>query len=84
MGRDDNVDTIRIAVEKQPLEIGADINVYTVGSTSGGLLDGGAGVVVNRRNPTSLKDVKTIRRRGRFSCSYEEEKRTLEEAVHWL
>ena len=36
-------------------------------------------------NPTSPRLVKTIRRRGaRFTCSYEEEKRALEEAVHWL
>ena len=34
-GRDDNVDTIRIAAEKRAIEIGADFNVYTDGSTSG-------------------------------------------------
>ena len=27
-GRDDNVDTIRIAAEKRAIEIGADFNVY--------------------------------------------------------
>ena len=62
-----------------------DFNVYTDGLASGSLMDGGAGVVVNRRNPTSLKVVKTIRLRGaRFICAYEQEKRTLEEVVHWL
>ena len=41
--------------------------------------------MVTRGNPTSPRVVKTIRRRGaRFTCSYEEEKRALEEAVHWL
>ena len=41
--------------------------------------------MVTRGNPTSPKVVKTIRRRGaRFTCSYEKEKRALEEAVHWL
>ena len=84
-GRDDNVDTIRIAAEKRAIEIGADFNVYTDGSASGGLIDGGAGVVVTRGNPTSPRVVKTIRRRGaHLTCSYEEEKRALEEAVHWL
>ena len=69
-GRDDNVDTIRIAAEKRTTEIGADFNVYINGSASGGLLDGGAGVVVTRGNPTLPKVVKTIRRRGsRFTCS---------------
>ena len=81
-GRDD---IIKIAAEKRNIEIGADFNVYTDGSASDGLLDGGAGVVVTRGNLTSRKVVKTIRQRGApFSCSYEEEKRALEEAVHWL
>ena len=78
------MDTIRIVVEKWGIEIVA-FNVYTEGSASGGLLDRGAAVVVTREYPTSLKVVKTIRRRGaRFTCSYEEEKRALEEAVPWL
>ena len=48
-------------------------------------MDGVAGVVVTRGNPTSPKVVKTIRQRGaRFTSSYKEEKRALEEAVHWL
>ena len=64
MGRDDNVETIRIAAEKRAIEIGEDFNVYTDGSVSGGLMDGGKGVVVIRRNPTSHRVVKTIRRRG--------------------
>ena len=78
-GRDDNVDTIRIAAEKRAIETGADFNIYTDGSSSGGLMDGGAGVVVTRGNPTSSKVVKTIRWRGaRFTCSYDEEKRALQ------
>ena len=47
-GRDDNVDTFRIAAEKRAIEIGADFNVYTHGSASGGLMDGGTGVVVTQ------------------------------------
>ena len=47
------MNTIRIAAEKRAIEIGADFNIYTDGSASGGLLDGGAGVVVTRVNPTS-------------------------------
>ena len=42
-GRDDNVDSIRIAAEKRAIEIGADFNVYTEGSAYGDLLDGGTG-----------------------------------------
>ena len=47
-GRDDNMNTIRIAAEKRTIEIGADFNVYTDGLASGCLLDGIAGVVVTR------------------------------------
>ena len=49
-GRDDNVDTIRIAAEKRAIEIGGDFNVYTDGSASSDLMDGGAVVVVTRGN----------------------------------
>ena len=84
-GRDDTMDTIRIDAEKRVIEIVADFNVYTDGSASGGLLGGGGGVVITWGYPILPKIVKTIRRRGaRFTCSYEEEKRALEEAVHWL
>ena len=55
-GMDDNVDTIRIVAEKRAIEIGADFNVYTDGSASGGLMDGGAGVVVTRGNSTSTTE----------------------------
>ena len=54
LGRDDNVKTIKIAAEKRVIEIGAHFNVYT-----DGLQDGGAGVVVTRRNLTSPEVVKT-------------------------
>ena len=37
-------DTIKIAAKEQAIKIGADFNVYTEGSASGGILDGGAGV----------------------------------------
>ena len=79
------MDTIRLAAEKRAIEIGADFNVYTDGSASGGLMDGGAGVVVTRGNPTSPEFVKTMQRKGAcFTCSYEEEKRILEETVFRL
>ena len=61
---DDSVDTIRIAAEKRAIEIGANINVYTYGSASGGLLGRGVGVVVTRGYPTSPKVVMTIRWSG--------------------
>ena len=74
------MDTIKVVEEKRAIEIIAEFNVYT-----DRLLDEGTGVVITRVYPTSLKIVKTIRRRGAcFTCSYEEEKRALEELVHWL
>ena len=74
-GRDDNVDTIKIAAETRAIEIGADFNVYTTSSEFGGLLDGGAGIVVTRENPSSCEVVKTIRRKGaHLTCFYEKKK----------
>ena len=71
------MDTTKIASEKRA------ITVYTDGSPSSGLLDVAA--VVTRRNPIFPKVVKTIRGRGAcFTCSYEEEKGAVEEAVQWL
>ena len=49
------MDTIRVAAKKRDIEIGSEFNVY-----NGGLMDGGAGVMVTRGNPTSPKVVKTI------------------------
>ena len=64
------MDTIQVSAD----EIDADFNVYTDGSVSGGLLDGGEGVMDFRKDPTSLKVVKTIRlRSARFTLSYEGE-----------
>ena len=63
-GRDDNVDTIKITAEKWVTEIGVDFNVYTDGSASGVLLEGGTCVVVTRGNSTSPKVMKTIRRKA--------------------
>ena len=73
LGRDANEDKIRVAVEKRAVKIGADFNVYNDSSASGGLLNGGAGVVVTRENSTLPKNVKIIQWRGaRFTCSYED------------
>ena len=43
-----------------------------------------AGVVATRVNPTSSEVVKIWWTGTCFTCSYEEEKRALEKAVHWL
>ena len=59
------MDTIKIAAEKRVIEIGADFNVYSDGSTSGCLLGGGATVVVTNESLTSPEVVKTIRRTER-------------------
>ena len=43
---------IKIFAGKRVIEIGADFNVYTDGSASGGLLDGGAIVMITKVNLT--------------------------------
>ena len=56
------MDTIKPVAERRVIEISADFNAYTDGSTYGTY--GREGVVVTRRNPTSFDVVKTIWRGG--------------------
>ena len=81
---DDNVDTIRIAAEKLAIEIGADFNVYIDDSASGGLMDGGAGVMVTKETQLRLGLWRPYDGEVLASLVPMRKKRVLEEAVLWL
>ena len=63
----------------------ADIIIYTDGSCTGGIKDGGAAAVMTGGtflNPTRLE---VIEKKGRVhTCSYEEEKRAMLLGINWL
>ena len=64
-----------------------DINttIYTDGSCDAGVSDGGSAVIVTTgtaRNPIEIERI--LKKGGKFTCSYEEEKRAMIEAVKWM
>ena len=62
-----------------------DTVLYTDGSCKGGSEDGGSAVVITTgtaSNPVVLEVIK--KKGGRFTCSYEEEKRAFVEALKWM
>ena len=62
----------------------ADYVIYTNGSASGGIRNGGAAAVVTRGSPLQPDVVTTIKTKGRtFTSSYEEEAAAMESALSW-
>ena len=64
-----------------------DINttIYTDGSCDSGVSDGGSAVIITTgtaRNPVEIERI--MKKGGKFTCSYEEEKRAMIEAVKWM
>ena len=63
----------------------ADVTLYTDGSCSGGTEEGGAAVVITTgpaANPVVSDTLKS--RGGRYTCSYEEERRAMVMATEWI
>ena len=66
-------------------EVAAYVTVYTDGSASEGIFEGGSGVVVTRGDAEAPEVIHTIRRKGaRFTCSYEEELDGMLTAAIWI
>ena len=64
-----------------------DINttIYTDGSCTSGISDGGSAVIITTgtaRNPVEIERI--MKKGGKFTCSYEEEKRAMIDAVMWM
>ena len=64
-----------------------DINttIYTDGSCTSGISDGGPAVIITTgtaRNPVEIERI--MKKGGKFTCSYEEEKRAMIDAVMWM
>ena len=64
-----------------------DINttIYTDGSCTSGISDGGSAVIITTgtaRNPVEIERI--MKKGGKFTCSYKEEKRAMIDAVKWM
>ena len=81
----DEVPIKREASIKRIREVSADYTVYTDGSASEGIYDGGSGVVVTKGDAETPEVIHTIRRKGaRYTCSYEEEVDGMLTAAIWI
>ena len=59
--------------------------IYTDGSCKGGTEDGGAAAVITTGTAANPVVIETIKKKGsKFTCSYDEEKAALMEALKWM
>ena len=76
-----SIDHIRQKVEG----LNAEITIYTYGSCTGGVRDGGAAAVITNGLFDEPVRIETLEAKGSVhTCSYEEEKRTLLLGIKWL
>ena len=87
-GVDSRLDEIPIkkaAALKRIREVNAQITVYTDGSASGGIYEGGSAMIATRGDPEALEVIETRREKGAaFTCSYEEEVQAMITAARWI
>ena len=59
--------------------------IYTNGSCTGGIADGGAAAVVTTGTAANPVVIETVMKKGgKYTCSYEEEKSAVKEALKWM
>ncbi len=62
-----------------------DTTIYTDGSCSGGTAQGGSAAVITTGTAANPVVLETIRKKGGiFTCSYQEEKDAVQEALKWM
>jgi ribonuclease HI len=84
-GRNDSNEVIRRAALARIEEVSPDITVYTDGSASGGIRDGGSAAVITRGPGENPLPMHIIRSKGaEETSSYEEELQAMEDAVQWI
>ena len=81
----DEVEIKREAAIKRIREVDARLIIYTDGSATSGIFDGGSAVVVPSGDAETPAVIETIRRKGaKFTCSYEEEVDAMNAATDWI
>jgi len=84
-GRNDEAATKLAACLATIREANPDITIYTDGSATAGLTNGGAAAVITRGDPATPHVIHTIEKRGRaLTSSYEEEAHAMKVALEWI
>ena len=83
--REDELAVKREASIRRIREVSADLTIYTDGSATAGIFEGGSGVVITRGDAEHPEVLEIIRRKGAaYTCSYEEEVDTGLTAAAWI
>jgi ribonuclease HI len=70
---------------KRIRELAADYTIYSDGSASAGVRDGGAGVVITVGDPENPTVVDTLMKKGSvITCSFNEEATAMDVALDWI
>ena len=70
---------------KRIRELAADYTIYSDGSASAGVRDGGAGVVITFGDPGDPTVVDTLTKKGsKITCSFNEEATAMDMALDWI
>ena len=81
----DEVPIKKAAALNRIREVNAPINIYTDGSASGRIHEGGSVMIATRGDPEALKVIKARREKGAaYTCSYEEEVKATITAAKWI
>ena len=83
--REDELAVKREASIRRIREVSADLTIYTDGSATAGIFEGGSGVVITRGDAEHPEVLEIIKRKGAaYTCSYEEEVEAGLTAAAWI
>lgn len=81
----EDIKTDIAAMQKRIDELKSDLVIYTDGSCTGGVSDGGAAAIITRGPFEAPITIHALEKKGhKFTCSYEEEKRAMILGLEWL
>ena len=83
--KDDPASKIRAAALDRARQLNAQYNIYTDGSASAGVLNGGAGVVITQGDPAEPTVLGRLLKKGAgITCSFDEELRAMQMTLDWI
>jgi ribonuclease HI len=85
LGRSDSEERKIVLSYKRIRDLAADYTIYSDGSASAGVRDGGAGVVITFGDPENPTVVDTLMKKGsKITCSFNEEATAMDMALDWI